>query len=231
MRADCLCHLILVQIRSLDSVAATGVVQQCDHARRARRRRCRVRVREDEAHQAEDVVRHMRRGLHNAAEMREACRDLAAMMGTAYPTEEEGALREERRARAGAAGAVEAVVAVMRAHAEAVGVQENGCEALRNMAADNPENRARSRVAGAVEAVVAAMRAHKFYVLLQENGFGALYTMSVDSHENQARARAAGAPEAVASAMRTHARGNCAWADAGAPQLLQGRRVIALLAS
>jgi len=64
------------------------------------------------------------------------------------------------RAKAGNAGAVEAVVAAMRTYREDVELQRAACMTLARMATDNADNRGKAGNAGAVEAVVAAMRWH-----------------------------------------------------------------------
>ena len=66
----------------------------------------------------------------------------------------------DNRIKAGSAGAVECVVASMRAHAGNADVQGSGCCALGNMIFDNADNRIKAGSAGAVECVVTAMRVH-----------------------------------------------------------------------
>jgi hypothetical protein len=80
------------------------------------------------------------------------------------------ACNTDNKIRAGSAGAVECVVAAMRAHAGNAGLQNCGCAALNNMTFDNAENRIKAGSAGAVECVVAAMRAHAGYGDVQEVG-------------------------------------------------------------
>eukprot|EP00961_Rhodomonas_salina_P167117 2251988-Rhodomonas_salina.1 len=58
----------------------------------------------------------------------------------------------ENRVKIGAAGGIEAVVAVMKQHVKSAGVQEKGCVALRNLA-DNVENQVKIGAAGGIEAV------------------------------------------------------------------------------
>ena len=76
---------------------------------------------------------------------------------------------DDNRVKVGSAGAVEAVIAAMRAHASNAGVQEPGCGALRSMTV-NADNQVKAGRAGAVEAVVAAMRAHASNAGVQEHG-------------------------------------------------------------
>jgi hypothetical protein len=72
------------------------------------------------------------------------------------------------------AGAIEAVVAAMRAHPQEEGVQKDGCSALADMCCGNDAAAAartqRAAAAGAIEEVVAAMRAHPQEEKVQENG-------------------------------------------------------------
>mmetsp|Transcript_17449 Transcript_17449/g.41497 ORF Transcript_17449/g.41497 Transcript_17449/m.41497 type:complete len:95 (-) Transcript_17449:214-498(-) len=79
------------------------------------------------------------------------------------------------------AGALEAVVAAMQAHPQAVGVQEMGCMALCNVCsgidAAAPARRQRATEAGALEAVTAAMRAHPQAAVVQEHACAALINM------------------------------------------------------
>ena len=68
-----------------------------------------------------------------------------------------------RRQRAAGAGAIEEVVAAMRAHPQAADVQEEGCRALSNMCSGGSGVRARRRratQAGARTVAVVAMQAH-----------------------------------------------------------------------
>ena len=85
-----------------------------------------------------------------------------------------GALRNmacnaDNKVKAGSAGAIEAVVAAMRAHASNAGVQEQGCRALINLT-NNDANQVKAGSAGAIDAVVAAMRAHASSASVQEQG-------------------------------------------------------------
>ena len=123
------------------------------------------------------------------------------------------------RQQAVAAGAIEAVVAVMRAHArEADGVQRTGCLVLSRMCygdyyGDNTPVVAACRqqavAAGAIEAVVEAMRAHPQVVSLQVHGCGALANICYRNDDAAVAARgqqvaAAGAIEAAVAAMQAH---------------------------
>jgi len=84
----------------------------------------------------------------DAAAQKLACHELCCMtLGN-----------DENRTRAAAAGAVEAVVAAMRAHPRSEGVQHRACDALGHMTFRNADNQTRAGNAGALIAVVAAMR-------------------------------------------------------------------------
>ena len=114
---------------------------------------------------------------------------------------------------AGDAGALEAVVAAMRAHSDVADVQVAGCIAL--CAVSNGDDAAglarkqRAVEAGAIEEVVAALRVHPQVALVQETGCGALGNVcwgedaaALSRHQ---RAAAAGAIEEIVAAMRAHA--------------------------
>jgi DNA-binding GntR family transcriptional regulator len=75
---------------------------------------------------------------------------------------------DDNRVKAGNAGAIEAVVTAMSAHARNVEVQRYGCGALWSITADNAENKIKAGSAGAIEAVVAAMRTHAGHAGVQE---------------------------------------------------------------
>ncbi len=62
--------------------------------------------------------------------------------------------------RAATAGAVEAVVAALRAHVFSLEVQEQGCAALTKLTFKSAENRTKACAVGAVEVVGACMRVH-----------------------------------------------------------------------
>ena len=103
-----------------------------------------------------------------------------------------------RKQRAVEGRLVEAVTAAMRAHRQAVGLQESGCATLRNLGCGEfPEAPARSQraaEAGALEAVVGAMLAHQQVAGVQEQGCGALRSLCC-STDDAARARGQHAAE------------------------------------
>jgi hypothetical protein len=106
------------------------------------------------------------------------------------------------------AGSLEAVVAVMRAHPQAVMVQVHGLLGLHSLClGDDAAARARKQraaAAGAIEAVVEAMRAHA-----ANAGVFALTALcggdDAAGRARKQRAAEAGALEAVVVAMRAHA--------------------------
>ncbi len=113
-------------------------------------------------------------------------------------------LKLDNLPKAGGAGAVEAVVAALRAHSANAAVQEQGCWALRNICCNNADNQAKAGGAGAVEAVVAALRTHSANAAVQEQGCRALCNLCTDSADNKAKAGGAGAIEAVVAVLRAH---------------------------
>jgi uncharacterized membrane protein YgcG len=104
----------------------------------------------------------------------------------------------------GAAGAVEALAAVMRAHPLEARLQQEACTAISNMTAANLRNGAKAGAAGAVEAAVAAMRAFPDDVHMQQAACTTLTNLTQADDSNAARAGAAGAVEAAARALRAH---------------------------
>lgn len=69
------------------------------------------------------------------------------------------------------AGAVEAVVASLRAHVFSTEVQEAGCTALTKLTFKSSENRAKAVAVGAVEVVGATMRVHANNPSIQEQAW------------------------------------------------------------
>ena len=108
--------------------------------------------------------------------------------------------------KAGGAGAIEAVVAALRAHGANAAVQEQGCRALVNLCS-NADNRVKAGGAGAIEAVVAALRAHGANAAVQEFGCLALVYICWTRSELRARARAAGAVPALEAAVAAFKQG------------------------
>ena len=91
----------------------------------------------------------------------------------------------ENKIKAGSAGAIEAVVAAMRAQKGRVLVQVLACWALSTMTANNDGNQEIAGRAGAIEAVVAAMCEHDGCERIQAKATEALAAMAAIS--NQAR--------------------------------------------
>ena len=98
------------------------------------------------------------------------------------------------------AGAVEAVVAALRAHVFSTEVQEQGCTALTKLTFKSSENRAKAVAVGAVEVVGAAMRVHSSSAAIQEQAWFLLGSLA-EAAEAEA-ARAPDAAEAVAASLR-----------------------------
>ena len=106
----------------------------------------------------------------------------------------------DNRARAAAAGAIEAVVEAMAALREAETVQWMACEVLMLLVSDNDDNRARIASAGGIEAVVEAMTAHRDAESVQQRACWALLKLAKDTGA-LARMRAAGSVRLIRAAM------------------------------
>jgi hypothetical protein len=156
----------------------------------------RVLSEDGETDDVEALAAAMRAHLGNAEVQKNACRALSSLAaGT----------NDEKKIRAGKAGAVEALAAAMRAHPRHAEVQQWACSALSSLASGiSQENRTRAGKAGAVEALEAAMRAHSGHAKVQQWACRALSSLAYGNVENITRAGKAGAVEAVASAMRAH---------------------------
>jgi len=110
------------------------------------------------------------------------------------------------------AGAIEGVVAVLRIHRQAEGVQAQGCFALFKMCVGTDAaalaRKQRSVDAGALEVVVAALRAHPQVAEVQEWGCLALNNMCSGTDAaalaRKQRSVDAGALEVVVAALRAH---------------------------
>ena len=89
-----------------------------------------------------------------------------------------------------AADGIDAVVLRMRAHEDVAAVQEEGCEALRNLAEASAENQTKIATAGGIDAVVFAMRIHQDVAGVQEWGSGALAILA-NNAENKEKILAA----------------------------------------
>jgi hypothetical protein len=116
----------------------------------------------------------------------------------------------ERATRAGNAGAIEAVVAAMRAHADSARLQVIACMVLCAhvcptcvLGAPCEVNILRARNAGALEAAVAALRRHTDRKV-QISVCSLLQILPYSSEESRTIAASAGAIEAVVEAMRVH---------------------------
>jgi len=68
----------------------------------------------------------------------------------------------------------------MGAHASIAGVQEDGCAALRTLAANDDEIKTAIARAGGIEAVVVGMGAHTSIVVVQEHGCAALRNLAAN---------------------------------------------------
>jgi hypothetical protein len=102
-----------------------------------------------------------------------------------------------------AAGAVEAVVAALRAHTAHLAVQEGGLAVLANMAADT-DVRAKLVRVGAVQLAVATARAHSAHTGVQRIAVLLIHNSTLDVDAHKALAGSVGAIEAVVAATQTH---------------------------
>ena len=112
---------------------------------------------------AVDAVELMRVHRYDAAQQKKGCATLSAFANV-----------DAKRTAIAAAGGVGCVVAAMRAHADAVDVQQGGCHALGNLADNHAANQAAIAAAGGIGCVVAAMRAHADAAGVQQWGCHAL---------------------------------------------------------
>lgn len=119
---------------------------------------------------------------------------------------------EANRQPATDAGAIEAAVPGMRAHACNAAVQDQACRLLRNVTCPDDSvggnRKQRATDAGAIEVVVAAMLRHPQAANVQHQGSASLRNIcaSVDDAAATRKQRAynAGAIQAVVTAMRNH---------------------------
>jgi hypothetical protein len=153
-------------------------------------RTARTAATQRDARSAKAIVASLRRRscVGNAVRAAKACK---CIVGVVAPKDDFGA-----------AGGVQAVVDLMRAHPESKDVQRHACAALSHLAKDHAGNRALGAAAGALPAVVAAMKAHLWSKDVLWNGCGALLYLVTDHAGNRAMAREQGGVEAVAAFVR-----------------------------
>jgi hypothetical protein len=102
-----------------------------------------------------------------------------------------------------AAGGLQAVLDVMRAHPSSAAVQEAACVAVLQITHSADENKVAAGGAGAIEAVISTLNAHASHPGVQVYACWALANMATND-DNQAKAGCAGAFEAVIAAMNSH---------------------------
>jgi hypothetical protein len=102
-------------------------------------------------------------------------------------------------------GGIEALLAGMRAHAGAAGVQVAGCLALYSLCDQHEDNRVKVAEHFGIEAVLASMNAHEDDPMVQQQGCRALSNLCSKNANNQAKIAALGGIKAVVGGMRTHA--------------------------
>ena len=111
---------------------------------------------------------------------------------------EMGAVNSDPIFKVVALGGIGAVVAGMRAHAGATGVQQQGCLALGVLCANHAQHEL-----GVIEAVLAGMDAHKDAAGVQEQGCAALRSIS-RLKANKVRVAELGGIEVVLAGMHAH---------------------------
>jgi len=79
------------------------------------------------------------------------------------------------------------VVKRMREHPASAAIQREGCEALRNLTAQNDQNRAQIARVGGIEALVTAMQGHPTDPVVQEQACMALFRLAASQDENQVK--------------------------------------------
>ena len=153
--------------------------------------------------QVASILALMRTGRASDAET--ACEQMLVAACEAYRT------GSDFRDVAGAAGAVEAVVQVLRAHSRDPILHLQGCTALDNLCANHERNCVRAGAAGAIDTVLAVTQptdasdfAPETVVVMTSRPIKALGHITVESAEHSAAAMAAGALPRVLAAMRAH---------------------------
>jgi hypothetical protein len=97
-------------------------------------------------------------------------------------------------------GGIEAVVGAMSDHGSSAAVQERGCAALVNLAA-NAENKVAVAAKGGIEAVVRAMSGHGSSAAVQGYGCWALHNIAWSDSGRQSQVREVGAVPLVQKAV------------------------------
>jgi peroxiredoxin family protein len=103
---------------------------------------------------------------------------------------------------AGISGAIEAVVAALRALPAAARLQQRGLEALSHMCQDVRDNQLKAAAAGGIEATLSALRVHTSDAGVQIAGCSTLRDLIADVPISQARAGAVGGVEVLVASMR-----------------------------
>ena len=96
---------------------------------------------------------------------------------------------------------VAAIVHGMNKHAGHHAVQEEGCGALANLAANNADHTVRIAKQGGIEAIVKALEIHRGIAAVQGQGCRALWYLSCDNADNKERTYEAGAKGLIRQAM------------------------------
>ena len=177
-------HEAVEQIQVMACRQLAGLASMKDHAAAAEKRDL---IRKFAG--VEQVLKAL--GAHGACE--ELHREAFASLG--HLTNSHNAKVKERM---GELGAIERIVAAMRAFKSDLEVQALGCKGLHNLAHVS-HNATKIAVAGGIEQVTAAMERHD-NLDVQLHGSGALQVLSI-SADNRGRIVAAGGLERLVSAM------------------------------
>jgi len=82
-------------------------------------------------------------------------------------------------------GGIDVIPEAMRTHKRHTGVQEQGCEALRNLAGNNAANKIKMAEQGGINVILEAMRTHKRHAGVQEQGCWALRNLAGNNADNK----------------------------------------------
>jgi hypothetical protein len=153
---------------SVQDAACLFIDAMCDDAD-SRRMMCRAGA-------IEEVVRFLHAcaspsAVHTTVQASQACNTLIGLLQ--FMTSEEYCVKAD-------AGAVEAVVTVMRQHSMHVDIQKCACELLDRLVFLSTENRIKARAAGAAATVSAAMQAHAGNADVVVRAYAALRALASD---------------------------------------------------
>mmetsp|Transcript_66742 Transcript_66742/g.118072 ORF Transcript_66742/g.118072 Transcript_66742/m.118072 type:complete len:513 (-) Transcript_66742:71-1609(-) len=105
-----------------------------------------------------------------------------------------------------ASGSIEALVSAMHTLPDAADIQENCCQTLKELAAQDAETREKVLRSSALSAVLTAMRRHSANPRIQIAALGVVRNVSAGSSENQGRLASNGAAQRTLYAMALHSK-------------------------